>query len=114
MVRRLLAAAALFWLPAIAEAASFSVQNCSAGPIDIAGYNDAREMPWNSPTSSTFAYSKQSGIVQCNTPACLVRIIYGAGEGQSVGFPTAYSADVCTRGIEDRGGQLGAAGTCGC
>ena len=118
MVRRLLAAAALLCLPAAAEAASFSLKNCSASVIDIVGYNEVRELPFNNPTSSTYAHSGQSGLVQCETAACLIRIVYapppGAAEPQVVGFSPGYSADVCTRGIEDRGKTLGAAGTCGC
>ena len=117
MVRRLLAAAALLCLPAAAEAVSFSLQNCSAGTIDIVGYNDAREMPYNNPSSSTYAHTGQSGLVQCETAACLIRIVAippGGAVPEIVGFAGSYTSDVCTRGTPDRGRQLTAAGTCGC
>jgi hypothetical protein len=118
MMTRIALALALAALPLAAEAASFSVKNCSADALTVSGFPAT---PINADASSTGLAGANGGTVAVSCPgtACRVQIIYpGPGPGQAsiATFGNAtYDSDRCTRGIADRGaGPLPAAGTCGC
>ena len=115
---RIALALAVAAVPVGAQAASFTVKNCSADALTVSGFPAT---PLNADASSTGLASANGGTVavSCAGAACRVQIIYpGPGPGQAsiATFGNAsYDSDRCTRGIADRGaGPLPAAGTCGC
>jgi len=101
MLMRTIAAAALALVTIDANAAAFSLANCSGAPISVYAYdgNDTiLALPFNA-TAIVIAHDA-TGLVRCSGITCKVKVIYANGFHPNWAN-YVYAYDSCARSVSE-------------